>query len=210
MDTFARDNLPPRDQWPVLLELDYPERLNAASELLSGPWADRPCILGDDETWTYAELRSRAEAIARVLVDDMGLIRGNRVLLHGYNDPQLIASWFGVLLAGGVAVATMLMLRAGELVKVISRAQVSHALVDARLAGEVQAAGGGLRELRTLDELASARGAFEPVATSRDDVALIAFTSGTTGEPKGCVHFHRDVLAICDTFAREILDPTPE
>jgi len=217
MDTFARDNLPPREQWPKLLELDYPEQLNAASELLSGPWADRPCILGDDETWTFAELRSRAEAIARVLVDDMGLIPGNRVLLHGYNDPQLIASWFGVLLAGGVAVATMPMLRAGELVKVISRAQVSHGLVDARLAGEVAAAAERepvLRSVLTFDQLAeraeAGAGGFEPVATSRDDVALIAFTSGTTGVPKGCVHFHRDVLAICDTFAREILDPSPD
>jgi 2-aminobenzoate-CoA ligase len=212
MDTFALDNLPPREQWPVLHEMDYPSQLNAAVELLGGPWADRPCVLGDEETWTYAELRERAGRIARVLVDDMGLEPGNRVLLHGFNDPQLIACWFGVLLAGGIAVATMPMLRAGELEKVIRRAQVSHGLVDARLAGEVRQAGTGrLRELRTFDELAG-RGedGFEPVATSRDDVALIAFTSGTTGEPKGCVHFHRDVLAICDTFAREILDPSPE
>ena len=127
MDTFARDNLPPREQWPELLitpELDYPPQLNAAAELLSGPWADRPCVLGADETWTYAELRARAERIARVLVEDMGLVPGNRVLLHGYNDPQLVACWFGILLAGGVVVATMPMLRAGELAKVIGRAQV--------------------------------------------------------------------------------------
>jgi 2-aminobenzoate-CoA ligase len=204
MDTFARDNLPPREQWPVLLELDYPPELNAADELLAGPWADRPCIRGD-ETWTYAELRSRASAIARALVDDMRLEPGNRVLLHGFNDRDLVACWFGILLAGGVVVATMPLLRAGELDKVIAKARVSHALVDPRLAGEVR----GVRELRTFDAL-PADGAFEPVATSRDDVALIAFTSGTTGEPKGCVHFHRDVLAICDTFARRILDPSPE
>ena len=202
-DTFARDHLPPREQWPVLLEMDYPPELNAASELLSG-WDERPCVLAE-ETWTYAELAERAGAIARTLVEEHGLEPGNRVLLHGFNTPELIASWFGVLLAGGVAVATMPMLRAGELTKVIAKAQVSHALVDARLAGEVH----GVRELRTLDDL-PARGAFEPVATSRDDVALIAFTSGTTGEPKGCVHFHRDVLAICDTFARNILDPSPD
>ncbi|HET8953326.1 MAG TPA: AMP-binding protein [Solirubrobacteraceae bacterium] len=210
MDTFARDNLPPREQWPVLFELEYPERLNAAEELLSAPWADRPCVVGGEETWTYAELRSRAEGIARVLVEEQGLEPGNRVLLHGFNDPQLIACWFGVLLAGGIAVATMPMLRAGELAKVISRAQVSHGLVDARLAGEVRKAGGPLRALLTFEEATATPGAFEPVATSRDDVALIAFTSGTTGEPKGCVHFHRDVLAICDTFARSILDPSPE
>src|SRR6185436_6739336 len=205
MDTLARDNLPPREQWPVLAEMDYPAQLNAAVELLGGPWADRACVLGDEGTWTYAELRARAEGIARVLAEEQGLEPGNRVLLHGFNDPQLIASWFGVLLAGGIAVATMPMLRAGELSKVIAKAQVSHALVDARLAGEVH----GVRELRTLDRL-PATGAFEPVATASDDVALIAFTSGTTGEPKGCIHFHRDVLAICDTFAREILSPSPE
>jgi len=205
MDSFARDNLPPREQWPVLAEMGYPAQLNAAVELLGGPWADRPCVLGDEETWTYAELRARAEGIARVLVEEHGLQAGNRVLLHGFNDPLMIASWFGVLLAGGIAVATMPMLRAGELSKVIAKAQVSHALVDARLAGEVQ----GVRELRTFDRL-PATGAFEPVATASDDVALIAFTSGTTGEPKGCVHFHRDVLAICDTFAREILSPSPD
>jgi 2-aminobenzoate-CoA ligase len=209
MDTFARDNLPPREQWPVLVEMDYPAQLNAGVELLSEAWADRPCVLGPEETWTYGELRSRAEGIARVLVEEQGLVPGNRVLLHGYNDPDLVACWFGILLAGGIVVATMPMLRAVELEKVIRRAQVSHALVDARLAGEVRSAG-GIRELRTFDELRSARGPFEPVATASDDVALIAFTSGTTGEPKGCVHFHRDVLAICDTFAREILDPAPE
>ena len=205
MDTFARDNLPPREQWPVLAEMDYPAQLNAAVELLGGPWAERPCVLGDDETWTYAELRARAEGIARVLVEEHGLEPGNRVLLHGFNDPQLVACWFGILLAGGVVVATMPMLRAGELDKVIAKARISHALVDPRLAGEVH----GVRELRTFDAL-PAGGAFEPVATASDDVALIAFTSGTTGEPKGCVHFHRDVLAICDTFARKILDPSPE
>src|SRR5215207_2933130 len=208
MDTFARDNLPPREQWPVLFEMDYPRELNAAVALLSGPWEDRPCVVAD-ETWTYAELRSRAEGIARVLVEEQGLVPGNRVLLHGYNDPDLVACWFAILLAGGIVVATMPMLRAVELEKVIRRAQVSHALVDARLAGEVRSAG-GIRELRTFDELRSADGGFDPVATSRDDVALIAFTSGTTGDPKGCVHFHGDVLAICDTFAREILDPVPE
>jgi len=207
MDTFALDNLPPREQWPVLLEMDYPAQLNAAVELLDGPWADRPCVLGDEETWTYAELRARAEGIARVLVEEQGLEPGNRVLLHGFNDPQLIASWFGVLLAGGIAVATMPMLRAGELEKVIRRARVTHGLVDGRLAGEVRKA--GLDPL-AFDDAMATPGSFEPVATRSDDVALIAFTSGTTGEPKGCVHFHRDVLAICDTFAREILSPSPE
>ena len=134
MDTFAVDNLPPREQWPDLLEMDYPAQLNAAVELLSGPWADRPCVLSD-ETWTYAELRSRAEGIARVLVEEQGLEPGNRVLLHGYNDPDLVACWFGILLAGGIVVATMPMLRAGELSKVITRANwVSRPILKARCA----------------------------------------------------------------------------
>ena len=121
MDTFVVDNLPPREQWPDLLEMDYPAQLNAAVELLPGPWEDRPCVLSD-ETWTYAELRSRAEGIARVLVEEQGLEPGNRVLLHGLDDPDLVACWFGILLAGGIVVATMPMLRAGELSKVISKA----------------------------------------------------------------------------------------
>jgi 2-aminobenzoate-CoA ligase len=210
MDTFARDNLPPREQWPVLVELDYPERLNAAVELLNGPWPDRPCVVGDEETWTYAQLRERAQGVARVLVDEMGLEPGNRVLLHGYNDHDLVACWFGILLAGGIVVATMPLLRAGELAKVIARARVSHGLADARLAGEVEDAGLRLRRFGPGGDLRVAPGSFTPVDTASDDVALIAFTSGTTGEPKGCVHFHRDVLAICDTFAREILRPSPE
>jgi 2-aminobenzoate-CoA ligase len=218
-DTFARDHLPPADAWPDLIftlpELEYPERLNAAVELLDARFAENVCIRGD-EVWTYAELRDRAGRIARVLVEDMGLEPGNRVLLHGPNSPELVACWFGVLLAGGVAVATMPLLRAAELTKVIAKAQVTHALRhDA--AEEVEKARAEqpiLRELLTfseLEELAAAKdGGLEPVDTAADDVAIIAFTSGTTGEPKGCVHFHRDLLAVCDTFARHILDPSPD
>jgi 2-aminobenzoate-CoA ligase len=216
-DTFARDHLPPREAWPDLIftlpELQYPERLNAADALLDPRFAANPCIHGPDGTWTYAELRERAGRIARVLVEDMGLEPGNRVLLHGPNSPELVACWFGVLLAGGVAVATMPLLRAAELTKVIAKARVTHALRhDA--ADEVEKARAEqpiLRELLTfgeLEQLAAAKDAgLEPVDTAADDVALIAFTSGTTGDPKGCVHFHRDLLAVCDTFARHILEP---
>jgi len=223
VDTFASDHLPPRAQWPdlplTLPELRYPERLNAARELLDGRFAERPCIHGREETWTYAGLRDRAERVARVLVDDMGLVPGNRVLLHGANTPELVVCWFAILLAGGVVVATMPLLRARELGKVIAKAEVSHGLVDARVAAaavSAQAEQPVLRELLAfgpggeLEERAAAKPAgFEAVETHAEDVALIAFTSGTTGLPKGCVHLHRDILATCDTFAARILEPQP-
>jgi 2-aminobenzoate-CoA ligase len=224
IDTFARDHLPPRSAWPEMgaaLELGYPDRLNAAAALLDDRFAGHPVIHGDKQTWSYAELRDRAAAIARVLVEDLGVAPGNRVLLHGRNTPELIAGWFGILFAGGIVVATMPLLRAGELAKVIARAQVTHALADAPLAGEVHAARAAepvLREVLTFGpggELEARVGAaagpgLPPADTAADDVAIIAFTSGTTGVPKGCVHLHRDLLATCDTFARHILDPRPD
>ena len=222
IDTFARDHLPPRQAWPDLsaaLELGYPDRLNAAAALLDERFAAHPAVHGDDETWSYGELRDRAGAIARVLVDDMGLVPGNRVLLHGRNTPELVACWLGILFAGGIVVATMPLLRAGELRKVIAKAQVSHALADAPLAAEVEAARAAepvLRELMTfgpggeLEVRAAAAPGLPPADTAADDVAIIAFTSGTTGTPKGCVHQHRDLLATCDTFARRILEPRPD
>jgi 2-aminobenzoate-CoA ligase len=190
-DTFARDHLPPRSAWPDLLLLDGPARVNAAVELLSH---EGTAIAGG---WTYAELRSRAEAIA----SSLAIEPGNRVLLHTPNTPLAIAAWLGILLAGGVVVATMPLLRSREIEKVVSKARVGIALAARDIAGEVP-----LEDVRVLEELPE-RGAFEPVDTAADDVAIIAFTSGTTGPPKGCVHFHRDLLASCDTFAREVLDP---
>jgi 2-aminobenzoate-CoA ligase len=222
IDTFARDHLPPPSAWPDLsaaLALGYPDRLNAAAALLDERFADRAAVHGDEATWSYAELRERAAGIARVLVEDMGLAPGNRVLLHGRNTPELIACWFGILFAGGIVVATMPLLRAGELRKVIAKAQVSHALADAPLAGEVQAARAAepvLREVLTfgpdaeLEPRAAAGSGLPAADTAADDVAIIAFTSGTTGTPKGCVHLHRDLLATCDTFARRILEPRPD
>jgi 2-aminobenzoate-CoA ligase len=220
VDTFARDHLPPRSAWPDLLftlpELDYPEQLNAAAVLLGEPrFAERACIVGaDGGTWTYAELRSRASAVAAALVEEGGVVPGNRVLLHGPNSPELIACWFGILLAGGVVVATMPLLRAGELAKVIGKAQVSHALVDARVAEEVGRAAEAEPVLAWVREYGPdffpPANTFSAVSTAAEDVAIIAFTSGTTGQPKGCVHLHRDLLATCDTFSAQVLRPTED
>jgi 2-aminobenzoate-CoA ligase len=219
-DSFARDHLPPRSAWPDLIftlpETRYPERFNAASSLLDARFAQNPCIRGE-ETWTYAELAGRAARIARVLTEDMGLVPGNRVLLHGPNTPELVAGWFGIMLAGGVVVATMPLLRAAELTKVIAKAQVSHALSDDGVVAEVEAARAEqpvLREVLGFGALAERAAAkapgFTPADTAAEDVAIIAFTSGTTGDPKGCVHFHRDLLAVCDTFARRVLAPSAD
>jgi 2-aminobenzoate-CoA ligase len=150
IDTFARDNLPPRSAWPELLldlpELRYGDRLNAASALLDenvGEFGDRPCVhLPDGGSWSYAELALRSNQIAHVLVEDLGLVPGNRVLLRATNTPELIACWFAVLKAGGVAVTTMPLLRAGELEKVIDKAEISHALTDVRIADELTEAAG--------------------------------------------------------------------
>jgi 2-aminobenzoate-CoA ligase len=228
VDTFASDNLPPREAWPELLfdlpELRYPERLNAARALLDdmseGAAGDRRCVHTDEGVWSYGDLLEKANRLARVLVEDMGLVPGNRVLLRAPNTPMLIATWFGVLKAGGVVVATMPLLRAGELATIVHKAQISHALTDARLTEDLETARadqpvlshvmtfgpGGELEAR----METKPPHFETVETAAEDVALIAFTSGTTGDPKGCMHFHRDILAVCDTFARHLLDPQPD
>jgi 2-aminobenzoate-CoA ligase len=225
VDTFTSDGLPPRDLWPELIfrlpELNYPPRVNAAEYLLDkiierhGP--DRPCLRTDDSVWSYQDLLMRANQIAHVLVDDLGLVPGNRVLLRGPNNPWLVAAWFAVLKAGGVAVTTMPLLRAGELRVMAAKARVSLALCDHRFLGElVEASVPGLTvvpfggtEADDLIALSTDKpAAFANIQTAADDVSLIAFTSGTTGDPKGCLHFHRDVLAIADTFSRHIVRPT--
>src|SRR3990170_4158800 len=228
VDTFASDNLPPREAWPDLVfdlpELQYPERLNAGGALLddvaAGEAGSRPCVHTDDGVWSYRDLLEKANRIARVLVEDMELVPGNRVLLRAANTPMLIATWFGVLKAGGVVVATMPMLRASELVVIVDKARISHALTDARLVEELESARADLPVLSNVmtfgpdgeleGRMETKSPDFETVDTAAEDVALIAPTSGTTGEPKGCMHFHRDILAVCDTFARHILDPQPD
>jgi 2-aminobenzoate-CoA ligase len=210
MDTFARDRLPPREAWPDLLLLDYPERLNAAVELLR---ADGVAIAG---SWSYAQLGERALGVAATLAIEPG----TRVLLHAPNTPETIAAWLGILLAGGIVVATMPLLRAGEIAKVLAKAQPAVGITTRELSAEVARAvesvsdpgsvcDAGTFRLLTLEDLPS-EGSFTPVDTAADDVAIIAFTSGTTGTPKGTVHFHRDLLACCDTFAASILKPSPE
>jgi 2-aminobenzoate-CoA ligase len=225
-DTFVRDRLPPPEAQPEFLfdlpELHYPERLNAAVELIDKGDPDALAVINDCGRWTYGEMRGLSDRIARLLAEEEDLIPGDRVLLRGPNGAMLFACWLGILKAGGIVVATMPMLRPGEVTTVIERARVHHAIVDDRFLGDFMKAadesglirslltyhgdsGGGRLEKR----LESVRSGFPPVETRRDDVALIAFTSGTTGRPKGCVHYHRDVLAPADSFARHVLKPEP-
>ena len=226
VDTFCRDNLPPHDEWPELLfdlpGLRYPQRLNCAVELLDAVAArlgpDRPCLLAPGtDAWTYGDLARLSNQIAAVLVEDHGLMPGNRVLLRGPNNPWLVACWFGVLKAGGVVVTTMPLLRPGELVTVADIAAVDLALCDARFTGDLRAA--AIPGLRTIEyggaggltaAVEAKSGAFTAVDTAADDVALLAFTSGTTGRPKATMHFHRDVLANADTFSALVLRPEPD
>ena len=225
-DTFARDRLPAADALPEFLfelpALQFPGRLNCAVELLgrrvAQGWGPQRCLIGDDGTvWTYADLQAQAQRLAGVLVHDMGLVPGNRVLLRAANCPELVACWFAVLLAGGIAVGTMAMHRRHELGQIINQAQISHALCHAALADELvaaQAASPWLREVRFfgsaaadgLAALAAAQPAqFDPVDTAADDVCLLAFTSGTTGQPKATMHLHRDVMAVCACFPPHVL-----
>lgn len=228
VDSFVLDRLPPADQLPVLrfdlAGLSYPDRLNCATELLDRPAAEHPdrrALIGVHEVWTYARLLQEANRVARVLSEDFGLVPGERVLLRAANTPMLVACWYGVMKAGGVAVATMPLLRAKELSTLIRKAGVGLALCDATLREELDAAveacelpcevccfGDAEAEL---DVRSAAKPAsFANVDTAATDPCLIAFTSGTTGEPKGAVHFHRDIMACCDCVPGEILEPTAE
>ncbi len=222
VDTFTRDHLPPADQWPPLLftlpELRYPQRLNCAAELLDATiathGADRRCLLSPDgPVWTYADLLRRANQVAHYLTAELGLVPGNRVLLRAPNNPWLVACWFGVLRMGGVVVTTMPLLRATELRTIHEIARIDHSIVDDRFVADLdQAAIGPYTLASALASALAERPAVDvgPVDTSADDVALLAFTSGTTGRPKATMHFHRDVLANADTFARHVLRPTAD
>lgn len=236
VDTFVADRLPPPELWPVrdwsgIPELAYPDRLNCAAELLdraaAGDGVSRPVIHWPGGHWTYGELLANANRIAHVLVDDLGVVPGNRVLLRGPNCAMLAACWFAVLKAGGIVVCTMPLLRERELQSVADKAEITLALTDARVAPECEAAfrttkdgrprsGGRVVHFNSdgpesLDTLMRAKAAtFENCDTAADDAALVAFTSGTTGQGKGTVHTHRDVLAITDCFPRYVLQPSPD
>ena len=229
-DSFVRDSLPAAALLPEFLfdlpKFDYPERLNAAAELVDRAVTDgdghRVAIRNDTGQITYAELSALSGRIARLLVERQGLIAGNRVLLCGANSAMLFASWLAILKAGGIAVSVMPLLRAREIATILGKAQVSHAIVDQRLRVEVETAATATgRVLRLLsydgdvgggevERLAEGVTPLVPVCTHRDDPALIAFTSGTTGEPKGCIQFHRDILIPADGYARHVLGLTTD
>lgn len=228
VDTFTRDHLPPADTWPALEftlpELHYPERLNAAAVLIDnavetyGP--DRPALRTPDGTvWTYGELQKHSNQVAQVLTEDLGVEPGNRVLLRGPNNPWLVAAWLGVLKAGAVVVTTMPMLRSSEVATLIQLTKPVVAISDHRFVDELATAAGedvtvlsygGPDDGDLTVRCEGKSGEFTAVDTAADDVALLGPTSGTTGVPKVTMHFHRDVLANADTFARHILQPTAD
>jgi 2-aminobenzoate-CoA ligase len=230
VDTFAADNLPPKDQWPDLIfelpELQYPARVNCAVELLDkmvdAGFGARPAVIGSEGARTYAQLLDDANRIAGVLRHDLGLVAGARVLVRGYNNATFAASWLGIVKAGCIVVSTMPLLRAKELSEVIHKARISTAFCDSRLSAEMELAAQNSPMVEKIiythddraDGLANrmtrASATFANVDTAVDDVCMIAFTSGTTGKPKGTMHFHRDVLAICDTFSKKTVRPTAD
>jgi 2-aminobenzoate-CoA ligase len=232
VDTFTRDNLPPFEAWPDIYldrpEFQYPERINAAVELtdrmVEKGFGDRTALIGNGRRRTYKELADWSSRIAHALATDYGVKPGNRVLIRSANNPAMVACWLGATKAGAVVVNTMPMLRAGELTKIVDKAQVTLALCDTRLMDELVACSKTSRYLSKvvgfdgtanhdaeLDRMALSKPVrFEAVETGRDDVALLGFTSGTTGEPKATMHFHRDILIIADGYAKEVLGVTPD
>ena len=229
-DTFTRDNLPPAQQWPEILltGFDYPEELNAAVELtdrmVARGFGDHVALIGNGRRRTYKELSDWTNRIAQALVEDFGIKPGNRILIRSANNPALVACWLAATKAGAVVVNTMPMLRAGELGKIVDKAEVTLALCDTRLMDELVNCAKTSKHLKQvigfdgtanhdaeLDRIALSKPVtFNAVKTGRDDVALLGFTSGTTGEPKATMHFHRDLLIIADGYAKEILAVTPD
>jgi 2-aminobenzoate-CoA ligase len=230
IDTFSRDNLPPREQWPDLLlaGFDYPERLNVGVELtdrmVQKGFGDSTALIGNGRRRTYKELTDWTNRLARALVENYGVRPGNRVLIRSANNPAMVACWLAATKVGAVVVNTMPLLRAGELAQIVDKARIALALCDTRLMDELVACAKDSRFLEQvvgfdgtanhdaeLDRMALTKPVrFEAVATGRDDVALLAFTSGTTGAPKATMHFHRDLLIMADGYAKEVLGVTPD
>ena len=231
VDTFARDNLPPFDQWPDILldrnEFQYPERMNAGVELtdcmVERGFGDHVALIGNGRRRTYKELSDWSNRLAHALVENFDVKPGNRVLIRSGNNPALVAAWLAASKAGAVVVNTMPLLRARELGKIVDKAEIKLGLCDSRIADELVACAKDSRFLKQvvafdgtsnhdaeLDRIALDKPVkFDAVNTGRDDVALLGFTSGTTGEPKGTMHFHRDLLIVADGYAREVLQVTP-
>ncbi|NNU45025.1 AMP-binding protein [Ramlibacter montanisoli] len=230
VDRFVHDRLPPREQWPQLRyelpELQLPPQFNLVAELLDRAgekgWGTRPMLRSPQRTLTYVQAREEVDRICRVLVEDLGLVPGNRVLMRGGNSVAMALAWLAVVKAGGIAVATMPLLRARELGDIIDKAQPALALCDAKLLDELELARKERPGLRTVVRFNAAeadglearaaqkRPFFAACPTAADDIALLAFTSGTTGKPKAAVHTHRDVLAACEAWPRHVLRATPE
>ena len=230
LDTFTRDNLPPAHKWPDILldSFDYPEELNAAVELtdrmVARGFGDHDALIGNGRRRTYKELSDWTNRIAHVLVEDFGIKPGNRILIRSANNPALVACWLAATKAGAVVINTMPMLRAGELSKIVDKAEVTLALCDTRLMDELISCAKTNKHLKQvigfdgtanhdaeLDRIALSKSvSFNAAKTGRDDVALLGFTSGTTDEPKATMHFHRDLLIIADSYAKEILSVTPD
>jgi len=228
-DTFTRDRLPAPEDWPEisLQGFDYPDWLNAGVELtdamVAKGFGDHTALIGNGRIRTYKELSDWTNRIAHALVEDYKVKPGNRVMIRSANNPAMVACWLAATKAGAVVVNTMPMLRAGELAKIVDKAEITHALCDTRLMDELITMSKGSRFLKTvvgfdgtanhdaeLDRVALSKSVrFEAVKTGRDDVALLGFTSGTTGEPKATMHFHRDILIIADAYAKEVLDVQP-
>jgi len=198
VDSFARDNLPTENQMPDFLldGFDYPEFLNAGYELtdamVAKGFGDHTALIGNGRLRTYKELTDWTNRLANVLVDDLGVKPGNRVLIRSANNPAMLACWLAATKAGAVVVNTMPMLRAAELEKYVDLAEIEFALCDTRL----------------LDELATC--VKTSTQTRSDDVALLGFTSGSTGTPKATMHFHRDIVIIADGYGKEVLGVTSE
>ena len=231
-DTFARDRLPPPDQWPDILldrpEFQYPEYLNAAVELtdrmVEKGFGDHTALIGNGRRRTYKELADWSNRLAHALVETYGVKPGNRVLIRSGNNPAMVAVWLAATKAGAVVVNTMPMLRSLELTKIVDKAEISIALCDSRIADELVACAKESRFLKQvvlfdgtsnhdaeLDRIALDKSVrYSAVKTGRDDVALLGFTSGTTGEPKATMHFHRDLLIVADGYAKEVLKVTPD